>query len=783
MSDVKLRLVGDNADFKRELDAATKALSQSVNKMADAAGKGFVRITGEFDSIPGAAKRAAGGTKSLVVALRGVSDSADNLARVRSDIVAINAAAKLASGSADRLSTSVRNVSAKGLTVIRRDMEGVALSSQIAANKTAGLITTLGGIALGGGGLTALAKSAVSAADNIAKTSLRLGITTDELQRYRFAAELSGVATATFDQAFQRFGRRIGEAAQGTGEAKDALKALQINVTNLDGSLRPVNEVFDEAITKLADVEDVTIRNALAMKLFDSEGVALVQIGGKLQELKQKADDLGIIIPEEILRNAENLNDQLTIVSKTLQLKLTAAVIRLAPQLNKLADGALFLAENFDTIVEAAVVMAKVLVGIKLVSFANTLYTVGAASIVAARGVGALNLALRGLKIATIVGALLVALEVIISNFIDSVDTSMDEINKKIEQASKDIAEATQEAADSQTKGLSAAVRARAYYNQQIDRLLKNELAALNSYLVQQKKILAESEKSLDRSASKVQKAGDEFRAAFDKIRNAGKDSGDLNFIDLFNQIRKAQKELDKGNFEKAIEESLKAKDIVEQIAEAGETSGIALEGALKKAQEVQTSAANSLLTSNAKAIDQAKKAVQQIQSQINLISSITFDFDEVGSLEGARALIEDIKRIVRENPIVVPVVLQQPGGIDLDGGDVNAPGFAQGGFIRGPGTATSDSILARLSNGEYVMPANVVRYFGRDFFDELRRRRLPAFATGGLVQTKAPTQSGNPVTLNLDGRSYKMTADNNTTKDLRRAVQIQALKTGRKQT
>lgn len=41
-------------------------------------------------------------------------------------------------------------------------------------------------------------------------------------------------------------------------------------------------------------------------------------------------------------------------------------------------------------------------------------------------------------------------------------------------------------------------------------------------------------------------------------------------------------------------------------------------------------------------------------------------------------------------------------------------------GLLRGPGTETSDSIPAMLSKGEYVIPADVVRRKGIDFFDKL---------------------------------------------------------------
>jgi hypothetical protein len=72
--------------------------------------------------------------------------------------------------------------------------------------------------------------------------------------------------------------------------------------------------------------------------------------------------------------------------------------------------------------------------------------------------------------------------------------------------------------------------------------------------------------------------------------------------------------------------------------------------------------------------------------------------------------------------------------------------GFADGGYVTGPGTSTSDSIPARLSAGEYVIRAEAVRRFGVAFLDAINGLRLPptwnagrlAFATGGMVPMAA---------------------------------------------
>jgi hypothetical protein len=55
----------------------------------------------------------------------------------------------------------------------------------------------------------------------------------------------------------------------------------------------------------------------------------------------------------------------------------------------------------------------------------------------------------------------------------------------------------------------------------------------------------------------------------------------------------------------------------------------------------------------------------------------------------------------------------------------------ASGGMIRGAGTATSDSIPALLSNGEYVIKADSVKKYGVGTLDALNAGR---FANGGLV-------------------------------------------------
>jgi hypothetical protein len=126
-------------------------------------------------------------------------------------------------------------------------------------------------------------------------------------------------------------------------------------------------------------------------------------------------------------------------------------------------------------------------------------------------------------------------------------------------------------------------------------------------------------------------------------------------------------------------------------------------------------------------------------------------------------------------------------------GGAPSVTEFAGGGFVSGPGSTTSDSIFARLSNFEYVMRAAAVKFYGVDFMHAINALRLPkdffrGFNLGGLVLPPFPSpprfaQGGlamagqtRSLTLVLDGRSFAVAGAKNVVDDLERAADLHNL-------
>lgn len=130
--------------------------------------------------------------------------------------------------------------------------------------------------------------------------------------------------------------------------------------------------------------------------------------------------------------------------------------------------------------------------------------------------------------------------------------------------------------------------------------------------------------------------------------------------------------------------------------------------------------------------------------------------------------------------------------GAIAGGGTSDAfPGFAGGGMVSGPGTGTSDSVPAWLSNGEFVMRQRAVDFWGPRFMASLNSlrnpfkgfsmgglvdglsaplvpRSAPRFAAGGMVAA-ASAGSGTTVVLNLDGVPHRMQTDEATGESLLR--------------
>jgi hypothetical protein len=152
------------------------------------------------------------------------------------------------------------------------------------------------------------------------------------------------------------------------------------------------------------------------------------------------------------------------------------------------------------------------------------------------------------------------------------------------------------------------------------------------------------------------------------------------------------------------------AQDRVEAAEEELEAKKSSLRVAGKTREEIELAKAS---------IDLAKASAQGYDAELqNALNSVT------GILAGWKALGTTFTTTHEINTV------RNPGSPK----PATATKAASGGYISGPGTATSDSIPAMLSDGEYVIKASSVDRFGKGFLDSINAGMLPGFRIGGMV-------------------------------------------------
>lgn len=139
--------------------------------------------------------------------------------------------------------------------------------------------------------------------------SRALGLNVEKWQEWLHIANIADVPAEKVAVAFRFLQKNANDMANGTGEARQAFKELNIEVEESPGKLRPVESLLEEVFEKLASTEDMTKRTALSMRLLGESGSALAPIydqgSAALERTREKARDLNVMSAETIARFRE----------------------------------------------------------------------------------------------------------------------------------------------------------------------------------------------------------------------------------------------------------------------------------------------------------------------------------------------------------------------------------------------------------------------------------------------------------------------------------------------
>lgn len=185
------------------------------------------------------------------------------------------------------------------------------------------------GVGLGVEKLIEFTKESASAKAELQSLSVQLGVSTDALQGYRFAAAQNGIAAAELDTGINHLSRTIGEAVKGNTDAIETFRELKVGLLAA-GQVRSTEEIFLDVATAIAKIEDSSKRTRLEVAAFGRDGArfgALIAAGGPgLNEFTAKARELGIVVDKEVIHTLDDAANR----SAVFQLRMQAAAANVA---------------------------------------------------------------------------------------------------------------------------------------------------------------------------------------------------------------------------------------------------------------------------------------------------------------------------------------------------------------------------------------------------------------------------------------------------------------------
>ena len=218
-----------------------------------------------------------------------------------------------------------------------KDFRKEVSTSMIAAGNVIGNFVT-DGIR----GLASFTAEVINFADRLDEMSQRLGISTETLSGWGYAAKMSGTDLESLAGAIPKLSKTLAAAADEGSKAGQLFKALGIDVKDAEGNLRDVEDVLPEIADRFKALKNDTTEAALAHELFGRSGATMLEFLNRgsdgIAELTGRARELGLIVDGETASAAASFNDGLEdLRAVTTALGLDVAKL-LLPHLQDLVD-------------------------------------------------------------------------------------------------------------------------------------------------------------------------------------------------------------------------------------------------------------------------------------------------------------------------------------------------------------------------------------------------------------------------------------------------------------
>ena len=175
------------------------------------------------------------------------------------------------------------------------------------------------------------------AGKEIEETAVAVGMSTDELQRWRKAAAQSGVDAETFSAGQNRLIMSMGAASKGAKEQAAVFAKMGIKVKDSEGHLRDTGDVMLDMTDHFSKMADGTDKVRLAQEIFGRNlGGRFIPLLNESRVALQARMDAAVVMSEEEIKAGKDLVISWTKLANTGKNMLKEAISPLLPEINKI---------------------------------------------------------------------------------------------------------------------------------------------------------------------------------------------------------------------------------------------------------------------------------------------------------------------------------------------------------------------------------------------------------------------------------------------------------------
>jgi len=183
---------------------------------------------------------------------------------------------------------------------------------------------------------------ALDYAASLGEVSQQLGVTTKDLQVYRYIATQVGVAQEDMEKGLAKLTLSLGQASLGSDKQGKAFAALGVSVRDANGHVRTAGQVIPEIADKLAGVSDPAQRAAIEVALFGKAGQKLdtVLTEGRqgIDDYAKAAEEAGMVIGDDVAKAADEAADKIAALTTQLKVNFSREVAENANSIIGLAN-------------------------------------------------------------------------------------------------------------------------------------------------------------------------------------------------------------------------------------------------------------------------------------------------------------------------------------------------------------------------------------------------------------------------------------------------------------